>query len=63
VTPEIRARGGGIKLLKKTEAECKKRGIEHMIMANQERFMASNFERLYPKLGYGKIESLWIKEL
>lgn len=63
VMPEYRSGGGGIKLLNATEAECKIRGISHMIMGHQVHFMKDYFHRLFPRLGFKEAEHLWVKEV
>lgn len=63
VAPEFRGRGGGIRLLLATIGECERRGIKHLIMANQKHFKAEEFNKMYQKLGFEPMEQLWIRKV
>jgi GNAT superfamily N-acetyltransferase len=63
VEKQFRNRGSGIKLFRETEAECKRRGIKHMIMANQKHFNSELFTKMYKKFGFEEMESTWIRKV
>lgn len=61
VLPEFRDKGGGIRLLKAVERECKMRGINHIIMSHSASYMSDYFKQLYGRLEYKLLEYHYIK--
>ena len=52
-----------LKLIRKLEKECKKRGAQRIVMACMENSMPERVERLYLSLGYKPMERHFMKEV
>ena len=63
IRPEYQGKGGGPKLYKAVEAECKKRGVKKMIMAHTYKGNPEGFRKFYKRLGYKAFEVQYIKGL
>lgn len=62
VEPRLQGSGYGIRLLKTFEAKCKSLGCTKLVMSAIENSndMAIN---IYPRLGYTKLETLFVKDI
>lgn len=56
VSPEHRNKRGGIKLFREVEKECKRRGVQRMMVGSKDHKPAA---RLFEALGYIRIESYY----
>jgi len=62
VKPEHREGGGGLKLYRTLEDKCNEQGISRIVMGHT-KYMASNFEKLYKKLGFTYLQTHYEKVL
>lgn len=63
VKPGNQSRGWGIRLFYRVECECKVRGVSKMIMAHTHAHKPEQFEKLYSRLGFKKLETHYVKDL
>lgn len=63
IRPEFRNHGYGIKLFLATVNECEKRGIKHLVMANQKHFLGDYFDSIFTRLGFEPMENVWIRKV
>ena len=55
--------GWGRKLYERAECECKRRGVLKMVMAHTHAYKPKQFEKMYYKLGFNKLETHYVKEI
>ncbi len=61
VRPECRGRMAGVRMLKEFEAEAKRRGCSVVAAGHKTFFMADELARLYQRLGYQPLETMYLK--
>jgi len=62
VKPDYRKSGGGIKLFRALEDRCREHNINRIVMGHT-KYMASDFEKLYTKLGFTYLQTNYEKVL
>jgi len=63
VLPEYRRGGGGVRLIRAMEKECKDRGVDKMVLGHTYALMPDDLRKLFEGLGYRIIESHYIKDI